>query len=96
MCLCVGFFSNLNTSHIVSCKCSGVNPFLSFFFSLSFSRMPGALCRNLRAGRGGREQEVSGEFQEVAAGRDDPGDRGRGGFTHRPETPVKGDTRQLS
>lgn len=61
----------------------GVNPFLS--------RLPGAVCRNLRAGRGGRGQEVSGEFQEVAAGRDDPGDRGRGGLAHRPETPVKGD-----
>lgn len=68
---------------------------LSFFLSLVsfFLCLPGALCRNLWAGRGGREQEVSGEFQEVAIGGDDPGDRGRSGLTHRPETPVKGDTR---
>lgn len=58
--------------------------------------MTGALCRNLRAGCGGREPEVSGEFQEVAAGGDDSGDRSRGGLTHRPETPVKGDPRQPS
>lgn len=87
-------FSHLNTVHIVSFKYTWLTHPLSF--SPSFLFMAGALCRNLRAGRGSREQEVSGEFQEVAAGGDDPGDRGRGGLTHRPETPVKGEPRQHS
>lgn len=61
---------------------SDVNP--SLFFP-----HPGTLRWALRARRGGREQEVSGAFQKVAAGGNDPGDRSGGGIAHRAETSVK-------
>lgn len=63
---------------------------------LSSPPLPGALCRTLRTRRSSRGQEVSGEFQEVAAGGHDPGDRGCSGVTHRPEAPVRRDGRQHS
>lgn len=52
------------------------------------SPSPGAFLRGVREGRGGRESTIPGEFQEVAPGGHDPGDRGRGGLNLCPETPL--------
>lgn len=56
--------------------------------ALVFFFFPGTLCRNLWPRRSSGGPPLPGEFQEVAFGRGDLGDRGRGGLAHRPEAPV--------
>ena len=64
-----------------------LNPNLPRFTSHLLS-LPGALCWTLRAGRGGREQEVSGEVPTWAVPGDEPGGRDCRWLLHCDETAV--------